>query len=99
MIEETEEKDDAGGEAQQPSVDIKMLDDLIVRYYKRLRSIGNSDIKLGDFLKMVELRRKLNPTDSDQQEIWAMIQKIREQGEDPDPDFANLTPPTELAHE
>jgi hypothetical protein len=54
-----------------------MLDDLIRRCYGELLKSIQEKAKLGDFLKMVELRRKLAPGDSDQKQFWKMLEKIR----------------------
>lgn len=54
-----------------------MLDDLIRRCYGELLKSIEEHAKLGDFLKMVELRRKLAPGDSDQKQFWKMLEKIR----------------------
>ena len=54
-----------------------MLDDLIRRCYQELLKSIEEHPKLGDFLKMVELRRKLAPGDSDQKQFWKMLEKIR----------------------
>ena len=57
--------------------DLSMLDDLIRRCYRELLKSIQEHAKLGDFLKMVELRRKLAPGDSDQKQFWKMLEKIR----------------------
>ncbi len=54
-----------------------MLDDLIKRCYGELLKSIEENAKLGDFLKMVELRRKLTPDDSEQKKLWKMLEKIR----------------------
>jgi len=35
------------------------------------------DGKVGDLIKMIELKRKLAPADSDQRKFWRMIDDIR----------------------
>jgi hypothetical protein len=50
---------------------------LIRRCYRELLKSIEEHAKLGDFLKMVELRRKLAPGDSDQKQFWKMLEKIR----------------------
>ena len=54
-----------------------MLDDLIKLQYRGLLKSIEENAKLGDFLKMVELRRKLTPDDSEQKRFWKMLAKIR----------------------
>lgn len=56
---------------------LKLLDELIGKYYKTLIDRANDDAKLGDFLKMVELRRKLTPENLEKKELWDLLQKIR----------------------
>jgi len=38
---------------------------------------GNA--KLGDFIKMIEMRRKLAPSDTEQKKFWNMLEKIRQE--------------------
>ena len=59
--------------------DLSMLDDLIRRCYRELKNIIEQNPKLGDFIKMIELRRKLAPSDADQQEFWRMLEQIRQE--------------------
>ncbi|MEA3296556.1 MAG: hypothetical protein U9R56_01685 [candidate division Zixibacteria bacterium] len=56
---------------------LSMLDDLIRRCYRELLKNIEENAKLGDFIKMIELRRKLSPGDSDQREFWKMLERIR----------------------
>ncbi len=57
--------------------ELDLLDNLIKNYYKQLEKNGDEKVKLGDFLKMIELRRKLSPENSEQKKFWKMINKIR----------------------
>ena len=57
--------------------DLSTLDDLIKLYYSKLLKDIEKNAKLGDFLKMIELRRKLAPDDSEQKRFWKMLAKIR----------------------
>jgi hypothetical protein len=57
--------------------DLGMLDNLIRRSYKELLETKKESAKLGDLIKMIELRRKLAPGDADQQEFWKMLEQIR----------------------
>ena len=56
---------------------LTLLDDLIIREYGGLLDSENTNVRLGDFLKMIELRHKLTPPGSDQREFWAAMNKIR----------------------
>ncbi len=67
----------AGRSSDKLPDNLSMLDDLIRRCYGELLKSIQEHAKLGDFLKMVELRRKLAPGDSDQKQFWKMLEKIR----------------------
>ena len=54
-----------------------MLDHLISKCYENLLDKMAEDVKVGDFLKMVEMRMKLAPSESDQAEFWKMLDKVR----------------------
>lgn len=54
-----------------------MLDELISRYYEQLCEDAKKNAKLGDLLKMIELRQKLTPTDSGKAAFWKMMENIR----------------------
>ena len=60
-----------------PIESLEILDDLIKRYYERLLSDIEINLKPGDLIKMIELRNKLAPKGEDQQKFWAMLSKIR----------------------
>lgn len=57
---------------------LTLLDDLIIREYRNLLEPDNTSIRLGEFLKMIELRHKLTPTGADQREFWAEMDRIRQ---------------------
>ena len=57
--------------------DLVLLDDLIGKCYSELVKSITENAKLGDFLKMIELRRKLAPAESDQKKFWTMLDRIR----------------------
>lgn len=56
---------------------LDLLDDLILKCYKAMRDQSKINAKLGDFLKMIELRRKLAPKNQEKQELWNLLRKIR----------------------
>jgi len=56
---------------------LTMLDDLLARYYRELLKSIEEKPKLGDFIKMMELRHKIAPNDSDQKGFWKMLEKVR----------------------
>ena len=63
------------------SDDIIRRDEISGEYYRVLKEkIENKEnIKLGDWLKMIELKRKLSPADAEQKKFWKMLDKIREE--------------------
>ncbi len=65
------EADDEGS----PWVDL--LDDLIEKYFHAITNKVEKDAKLGDLLKMIELRHKLSPTGVDQKRFWKLVDEIR----------------------
>ena len=54
-----------------------ILDELIKKIYKRLLKDIDENFKVGDLLKMIELRHKLAPSSVEQEKFWAMLSKIR----------------------
>ena len=56
---------------------LRLLDDLILRYYRRLLDPEDEKTKVGDFLKMIELRHNLTPQGADQDRFWKELDKIR----------------------
>ncbi|MFQ5500334.1 MAG: hypothetical protein ACE5FH_11755 [Candidatus Zixiibacteriota bacterium] len=58
--------------------DLPILDDLIARYYRELLKSVEEQVKLGDLLKMIELRRKLQPDDQSQKQFWSMLDDVRQ---------------------
>ncbi len=59
--------------------DLGMLDKLIKKYYTQLSNDAVKNAKLGDFLKMIELRQKLTPTESGKAAFWKMMENIRKE--------------------
>ncbi len=57
--------------------DLQVLDDLIRRCYRKLIAEVEDNPKLGDLLKMIELRRKLTPQDATQKELWKLLEQVR----------------------
>ena len=57
--------------------DAQMLDNLIEKCYEQLARRIAKDAKLGDFLKMVEMRAKLTPGEAEQKKFWQMLDRIR----------------------
>lgn len=61
----------------QSDSDLALLDDLLSRCAKKLAKEMEEKPKLGDFIKMIELRRKIAPGDLDQQNLLKMLEKAR----------------------
>lgn len=59
---------------------LAQLDQLIVKYGQLLQKQMTEDVKLGDFLKMIELRRKLSKTDAEIKDFWSLIEGVRQAG-------------------
>lgn len=55
------------------------MDELIRRYYQELLKSINENVKVGDFIKMIEFRRKLAPAEAAQKKFWAMLDKVRKE--------------------
>lgn len=58
-------------------VGVDVLDRLIRDSYESLLKEMKDKPKIGDLLRMIELRRKLLPREEDQKQFWAMLDKIR----------------------
>jgi hypothetical protein len=59
--------------------ELRMLDELIRRSYRELLATIGENVKVGDFIKMLETRHKLMPTGADQREFWSMLERIRQE--------------------
>lgn len=62
---------------------LKFLEELIETHYSKLKEQIENDekLKIGDFIKMVELRNKLAPDSNSQKKLWDMLENIRKQTE------------------
>ena len=65
--------------SQLPNQALELLDDLIKECYEKLKGSLSESVKIGDFLKMIEFRRKLAPGDADQKKFWKMLDDIRKE--------------------
>ncbi len=63
--------------ASPPPTNLNMLDQLITKCFGELLDTVAKNIKLGDFLKMIELRRRLAPSDADQKKFWDLLEQVR----------------------
>ena len=64
-------------ESDLPRGSLDILDELIKKIYKRLLKNIDENLKVGDLLKMIELRHKLAPSSAEQEKFWAMLARIR----------------------
>lgn len=61
-----------------PPLDLAaILDRLIRRYADILETQADDNFKIGDFLKMVEVRNKLQPDNTTQAAFWSHLDEIR----------------------
>jgi len=60
---------------------ISLLDTFLIEYTEQaLEKIrNNEEPKIGDLLKVLEKRIKINPESSEQKKFWKMIDKIRKE--------------------
>ncbi|MFH1688572.1 MAG: hypothetical protein ABIE70_13765, partial [bacterium] len=58
---------------------IALLDDLIARAYRCYLDPNDENVKLGELLKMFELRHKITPQNAEQRKFWSSMEKIRKQ--------------------
>ena len=54
-----------------------LIDDLIAKIYDAIKENIKETAKLGDFIKMVELKHKLLPPNASQKRFWNMLEKVR----------------------
>ena len=57
----------------------ELLREIIAECYKGVLERAKEDAKLGDWLKMIELHRKIAPQESSQKELWDRLEKIRKE--------------------
>lgn len=66
------------GKSSDGSPWLKMLDDLITRYYREVVKHVKENAKLRDLIKMIELRYKLTPGGAGQKRFWKLVEDIRQ---------------------
>lgn len=57
----------------------RKLDALIDAYFEHIQANVKKYAKPGDLLKMIELKHKLLPDNSDQKQFWKMMQQLRKE--------------------
>ena len=65
-------------DSRQSDKGLALLDDLLTRCAEMLARGMEEKPKLGDFIKMIELRRKIAPGDADQQNLLKILEQARE---------------------
>jgi hypothetical protein len=65
-------------ESQPQRDSLGMLDTLIKESFNGLTGQISGKVKIGEFLKMIELHRKLEPADPSQKKFWKMMEQIRQ---------------------
>lgn len=58
---------------------LNLLDEMITKYFSMLTEKKELKPKLGDWLKMIELRRKLQPDEKPQAELWKKLDQVRQE--------------------
>ena len=66
-------------EVRTDSIELGLIDDLIKRIYDAIKDELKEKSKIGDFIKMVELKHKLLAANASQKQLWNMLEKIRRQ--------------------
>ncbi len=56
-----------------------ILDEMLIKYFKILLEDAKEKPKLGDWLKMIELRQKLQPDEKPQAELWKKLDQVRQE--------------------
>jgi hypothetical protein len=65
------------GDDHQIVDDVTKLAMLIDQFYAHIKENIGDFAKVGDLLKMIELKNKLLPDNSNQKEFWKMMEQIR----------------------
>ena len=55
-----------------------LFDEMIERYIRELVEHSEENAKIGDLIKMIELRHKLTPGGADQKRFWKLVDEIRQ---------------------
>ncbi|HHI02899.1 MAG TPA: hypothetical protein ENL22_05215 [candidate division Zixibacteria bacterium] len=58
--------------------DLDILEDLKTRLYDAIKN-DDSKTKVGDLLKIIELKRKLSVAGKGEKKFWAMVDKLRQE--------------------
>ena len=75
----------AAGKSSDDSPWMKYFDDLIEHYCRLFAKENDKNAKIGDLLKMIELRHKLTPGGADQKRFWKLVEEIRQGAADKTP--------------
>lgn len=58
--------------------DLSLLDSLIQECYGELLKGMKENAKLGDFIRMIQLRRELAPAKADDARLWEILEGVRQ---------------------
>ncbi len=56
---------------------VGMLDDMIGIHYDQFMAAKKKELKVGDMIKLIDLRYRLSPTSADQIKFWKHLDKVR----------------------
>ncbi len=68
---------DMSGDKHEQHDDLDVLEYIKNKLYEEFKS-GNNKVKVGDLLKVMEMKNKLSVTGKAEKIFWEMINKIRE---------------------
>lgn len=71
-------------EAEPVFTGLQLLDDLIRESFDKVKREFEAKPKLGEWLKMLEVRAKLSPKDASHREMWKLLEEVRQEILKPD---------------
>ena len=57
--------------------DKSAIDELIETHFKELKDKADKTVKIGDLIKLMEIRLKLAPGEEDKKELLRLLEKVR----------------------
>ncbi len=71
-------KSNSDGQDEKKTDDLDILEDLKKRIYDAIKN-NTSQPKVGDLLKVIELKRKLSVEGKGEKKFWDMVNKLRQE--------------------
>ncbi len=71
-------KSNSDGQDEKKTDDLDILEDLKKRIYDAIKN-GTPQPKVGDLLKVIELKRKLSVEGKGEKKFWDMVNKLRKE--------------------